>query len=299
MNRKAIIDENAAAVQTGNHVRFIDFRTSAVSDLERGIAAGELVLHYQPRVSLYDQRISGFEALVRWKHPRRGLLDPAHFIVIAEESSLIVPLGKWVLDEACRQMALWQPTLRPAHLLTISVNTSIKQLMQPLFVNDVCRILAETGLRPERLRLEIAERSIISNGEAAIVTLRRLAAMGIGLEVDDFGTGHSSCNYLRALPFDTLKIDKSFVNELGKRNDSSGIINSILRATGSLGIEVTAEGVEARHQLDRLTTLGCRHGQGYYFSRPLDAAGTKNLIDKDQTLDCSSFTEIGGMPTIW
>lgn len=253
----------------------------AASDLKRGIEDGELVLHYQPRVSLFDQKIIGFEALVRWNHPRHGLLEPGEFVPVAEETGLITPLGRWVLEAACRQMAAWHEAFPVDPSLTVSVNTSKKQLMQPRLIPDVRYILAETGLRPACLRLEIAERSIIVGSDAVFATLRNLSAMNVGLEVDDFGTGHSSCDYLRELPFNTLKIDTSFVKALGKPSDSSGIISAILRFAGSLGIDVTAEGVEARHQFDRLIDLGCRHGQGYYFSGPVDPAGATTLIQRE------------------
>lgn len=243
-------------------------RRDAGPDLKRGIEDGELVLHYQPRVSLFDRKIIGFEALVRWNHPRHGLLEPGEFIPVAEETGSIIPLGRWVLEAACRQMAAWHEVFPQNPLLTVSVNTSMKQLMQPRLVPDVRCVLAGTGLRPACLRLEIAERSVVAGSDAVFATLRQLSAMNIGLEVDDFGTGHSPCNYLRELPFNTLKIDTSFVKALGKSSDSSGIIGAILRFAGSLGIDVTAEGVEARHQFDTLTDLGCRHGQVITFQDP-------------------------------
>jgi EAL domain-containing protein (putative c-di-GMP-specific phosphodiesterase class I) len=274
MHQKSSISTRPALSPPGAH-------RDAASELKRSIEDGELVLHYQPRVSLFDRKIIGFEALVRWNHPRHGLLEPGEFIPVAEETSLINPLGRWVLEAACRQMAAWHESFPRSPLLTVSVNTSMKQLMQPDLIPDVRCILAETRLRPECLRLEITERSIIASSDAMFSTLRQLSAMNIGLEVDDFGTGYSSCNYLRELPFNTLKIDTSFVKALGRRSDSSGIISAILRFAGSLGIDVTAEGVEARHQFDRLTDLGCRHGQGYYFSGPVDPDGAATLIQRE------------------
>lgn len=274
MHQKSSINNRRVRSPLGVH-------RDAGSDFKRGIGDGELVLHYQPRVSFLDRKIIGFEALVRWNHPRHGLLGPGEFIPLAEETGLIVPLGRWVLEAACRQMAAWHEAFPQNRLLNVSVNTSMKQLMQPRLIPDVQRILAVTGLRPACLRLEIAERSIIAGIDAVFGTLRQLSAMNIGLEVDDFGTGHAPCNYLRELPLNTLKIDTSFVKALGKSSDSSGIISAILRFAGALGIDVTAEGVEARHQFDRLTDLGCRHGQGYYFSGPVNPDEARILIQRE------------------
>lgn len=247
------------------------------SDLERGIERGELMIHYQPKVSFGEHKIVGFEALVRWNHPLRGLLLPGEFIPLAEATGLIVPVGQFVLREACRQMASWHKTLhtRP---MTIGVNASSRYLTGPHLAADIRRVLAETGLVPGCLRFEIAERSIVADREAAIDALRRLFAMNIGVEIDDFGIGQHSRSYLREIQIDALKIHNLFIQELGGPNDSSEIIRAILRFVGSLGIDVAAEGVEARYQLDKLMALGCRQGQGYYFSRPLDAASATSLI---------------------
>jgi diguanylate cyclase (GGDEF)-like protein/PAS domain S-box-containing protein len=257
-------------------------RMEIEKDLKKAIEDNELVLHYQPKVSLIDQRITGFEALVRWNNPKRGMLYPSEFISVAEETGLIIPLGRWVLLEGCRQMAAWHKSVVVEPKLTISINISFRQLAGTGLVEDVERILAETGLDPKTLKLEMTESSIMENAQIAIATLRRFKELSIGLEIDDFGTGYSSLSYLRQLPFDTVKIDHSFVKELGTAEDTSEIIGTILQLARSLGMDVVAEGVETKDQLARLTEMGCSSGQGYYFSRPVDAERALRLIrDKD------------------
>jgi EAL domain-containing protein (putative c-di-GMP-specific phosphodiesterase class I) len=259
-------------------------RMEIEADLKRAVLAYEFVLHYQPKVSLVDQQITGFEALVRWNHPRRGLLYPGEFISVAEEIGLIVPLGRWVLHEVCRQMAAWHKSMLRARPLSISVNISFKQLAEAGLTSDVERILAETGLNPKDLKLEITESSIMENAQMAVVTLRRFKELNIGLEIDDFGTGYSSLSYLRQLPFDTMKIDRSFVQELGTTGDTSEIINTILQLARSLGMDVIAEGVETKDQMAKLTAMGCSSAQGYYFSKPVDAKTAQWLIGNKDTL---------------
>jgi predicted signal transduction protein with EAL and GGDEF domain len=257
-------------------------RMEIEADLKKAVKAHEFVLHYQPKVSLVDQRITGFEALVRWNHPRRGLLYPSEFIPVAEETGLIVPLGLWILHEACRQMAAWHKSMIGEPALSISVNISFKQLAEASLADDVERILTETGLDPATLKLEITESSIMENAQLAIATLRRFKELNISLEIDDFGTGYSSLSYLRQLPFDTVKIDRSFVKEMGTCDDTSEIIGTILQLARSLDMDVVAEGVETQDQLARLTAMGCRSGQGYYFSKPVDAERALRLVrDKD------------------
>ena len=265
-----------------------DMRDRAVArielekDMKKALACGEFVLYYQPKVSLTDQRITGFEALVRWKHPTRGILYPSEFIPVAEETGLIIPLGLWILREACRQMAAWHRSVVRKPVLSISVNISFRQLAEASLADDVARILAETGLDPTTLRLEMTESSIMENLRLAAETLERFKKMYIGLEIDDFGTGYSSLSYLRQLPFDTVKIDQSFVKELGSADDTSEIVRTIMRLATSLGMGVVAEGVETEDQLARLTAMGCSVAQGYYFSRPVDADRAHLLIlDKD------------------
>ena len=260
-------------------------RMEIEADLKKAINAHEFVLHYQPKVSLADQRITGFEALVRWNHPRRGLLYPSEFISVAEETGLIAPLGLWILHEACRQMAAWHKSMIRRRALSISVNISFKQLAEASLADDIERILAETGLDPATLTLEITESSIMENARMAIATLRRFKELNISLEIDDFGTGYSSLSYLRQLPFDTVKIDRSFVKEMGTSDDTSEIVSTILQLARSLNMDVVAEGVETKDQLARLTAMGCYSGQGYYFSKPVDAERARRLIRDKDTLE--------------
>jgi len=257
-------------------------RMEIEADLKKAVKAHEFVLHYQPKVSLVDQSITGFEALVRWNHPRRGLLYPSEFIPVAEDTGLIVPLGLWILHEASRQMAAWHKSMIHEFPLSISVNISFKQLAEASLADDVERILGETGLDPRSLKLEITESSIMENADLVMATLRRFKDLNISLEIDDFGTGYSSLSYLRQLPFDTVKIDRSFVKEIGTCDDTTEIIGTILQLARSLGMDVVAEGVETKDQLTRLAAMGCATAQGYYFSKPVDAERAQRLIrDKD------------------
>jgi Amt family ammonium transporter len=234
-------------------------------------------LHYQPIVSHADNRICGFEALVRWNHPERGLIPPGEFIPVAEGSDLIVRIGRWVLIEACRQMAEWQRRFTSVPALAISVNVSARQLTDSRLVEDVRFALAESGLNPGSLALEVTESSIMGNADQTLATLNRLKAMNVRLEIDDFGTGYSSLSYLQRLPFDSLKIDRSFVRGLGDDNGSLDIVRAILELAHSLRLKVIAEGVETEEQLSSLHELGCDFIQGFLFSRPISAAAAGEL----------------------
>ncbi len=254
-------------------------RLEIETELRKAIDNGQLVLHYQPQVSLTTQALTGFESLVRWKHPERGMIPPCEFIPVAEETDLIIPLGAWVLREACRQMASWQKRYSLDPPLTIAVNVSYKQLTDAGFLETVKNVLAETGLSPATVRLEMTESSVMTNPQESIDTLRRLKEIGLGLEIDDFGTGYSSLSYLSSLPFDTLKIDRSFVSELGVDGDRVEIVRSILELARSLSLDVIAEGVESKTQLQRLVALGCSRAQGYYFSKPVAADSVPALVE--------------------
>lgn len=245
--------------------------------LRKAIDAHQLVLHYQPIISLADNRICGFEALVRWNHPDRGLIPPGEFIPVAEASDLIVLLGRWVLIEACRQMAEWQRRLPSIAPLAISVNVSARQLTDSRLVEDVRFALAESGLKAESLALEVTESAIMGNADLTLATLNRLKAMNVRLEIDDFGTGYSSLSYLQRLPFDSLKIDRSFVRGLGDGNGSKDIVRAILELAHSLKLKVIAEGVETEEQQSSLDQLGCDFIQGFLFSKPIDAEAAEEL----------------------
>jgi diguanylate cyclase (GGDEF)-like protein/PAS domain S-box-containing protein len=258
----------------------VDTRFETETGLRKAIDEGQLVLHYQPIVSDGNGRIHGFEALVRWNHPERGLIPPGEFISIAEESDLILLVGRWVLREACLQAAEWRRRFAPD-------NVSSRQLSNPHLVEDVEAALKQAELKPECLELEMTESSIMGNAEQTLITLNRLKNMGVRLGIDDFGTGYSSLSYLQRLPFDTLKIDRSFVRELNAGKSSIDIVRAILELARSLKLEVIAEGVEIEQQLFRLRNLGCTYFQGFLFSRPVDAATAGSLYG--QTRDSGFF----------
>jgi diguanylate cyclase (GGDEF)-like protein/PAS domain S-box-containing protein len=247
------------------------------TDLRRAVENQEFQLYYQPIVSLRSQKITGFEALVRWQHPQRGLISPAEFIPIAEETGLIIPLGLWVLQEACHQMKTWQ-TQFSFTPLTISVNISGKQFSQGNLIEQVKRILQETSLDPLSLKLEITESTIMENAESATVMLLQLQGLGIGLSIDDFGTGYSSLGYLNRFPVDTLKIDRSFISSVDTNAEKMEIIRTIVSLAWNLGMDVVAEGVETTKQLAQLKSLQCESGQGYFFSKPVDKVMAAALI---------------------
>jgi diguanylate cyclase (GGDEF)-like protein/PAS domain S-box-containing protein len=254
-------------------------RLEIETNLRKAIDDGQLVLYYQPEISVTDQRVIGYEALVRWKHPERGLINPGEFIPVAEESDLIVLLGRWVLKEACRQMGEWQKSFILDPPLTISVNVSPRQLSDPGFVKELESILAQANLPPQYLKLEITESSIMVDPEVTIATLNELKRLQIGLQIDDFGTGYSSLSYLYRFPFDTLKIDRSFINEMATGGtENSQVIGTIIRLAQSLGMRVVAEGVETADQLKNLTALGCDLVQGFFFSKPISPQVTATVL---------------------
>ncbi|MEA5552599.1 EAL domain-containing protein [Anabaena cylindrica UHCC 0172] len=245
-------------------------------DLKMALTRNEFKLCYQPIVSLTNNQISGFEALIRWQHPTWGIIYPDKFIPLAEEKGLIIDIGFWVLQEACRQLCNWQqqsPEL--FNSLTVSVNVSSKQLALPLLVEQVKQVLEETGLQPHNLVIEITESAIIDNQVNANKTLEDLQNLGVRLYIDDFGTGYSSLSRLYELPLDVLKIDRSFVQKL---DCSSGnhIVQAIANLAHNLGLEVIAEGVETVEQMKKLQLIGCNQGQGYFFARPLE---THEIVD--------------------
>ncbi len=249
------------------------------TELRRSVHRGDFIMNYQPIVSLTNGGgIVGFEGLVRWQHPERGIVTPTNFIAIAEETGLIVPLGWWVVRESCKQTRLWQEQFPSEPPLWISVNMSGKLFMKSEMVDQLLGILEETGLEPKHLRIEVTENVIMDHADLAIRNLMELRALGVQLSIDDFGTGYSSLSYLQRFHYDQLKIDRSFVSQLGSPGGSRAIVETILNLANSLGIGVVAEGIETADQVDRLRKMQCPHGQGYWFSRPLTVPAAEELI---------------------
>jgi diguanylate cyclase (GGDEF)-like protein len=252
-------------------------RLQLETDLRFALERNELEVHYQPIVSLIEGRLCGFEALVRWRHPIRGLTSPGEFIPTAEETGLIIPIGKWVLLEACRQMAAWQIDFPQCEQLTISVNLSARQCMQPNLLGDVAEVLEQSNLPPERLKLEITENIVLENTERVAKILHELRTLGVQLGLDDFGMGYSALSYLQRFPFQTIKIDRTFVSGVHDMANAE-IIRAIVSLAGGLDMNVTAEGVETGEQLSRLKELACGFGQGFYFHRPLTRDDARAII---------------------
>lgn len=247
------------------------------TDLRRAVERREFILHYQPIVCLKTGKIAGFEALVRWLHPQRGLISPGLFIPVAEETGLINQIGTLVLREACHQLRLWQEQGIADHSLTVSVNLSVRQFAREDLIEQIDAALAESQLNPQNLKLEITESAIMDNSNSAAIILQELQKRHIQLSIDDFGTGYSSLSYLHRFPVDTLKVDRSFVQRLDE-NPHLGLIPAILSIAETLGMNAIAEGIETSLQLAQLQSFKCQFGQGYFFSKPLDAAKAQELI---------------------
>ncbi|GFK94063.1 Phytochrome-like protein cph2 [Fundidesulfovibrio magnetotacticus] len=248
------------------------------TDLRLAVERHELMLYYQPIVDIASGHIEGFEALVRWNHPRRGIVPPAEFIPVAEETGLIMVIGAWVLRSACRQLAQWLKLRPDGTPLSMSVNLSAKQFMSLDLVGEIKAILDETGIPPEALKLEITETKVMENAEFASRMLTHLKDLGVKISIDDFGTGYSSLAYLHRFPLDTLKIDRSFVGKMGDGQENSDIVGAIVGLAHNLGLEVVAEGVELPGQLDELHGLSCQLGQGYLFSKPVPPEEAEALL---------------------
>ena len=240
----------------------------------------ELKLHYQPIIDITTGKVTGVEALLRWNHPQHGAISPGEFIPVMEETGVITLIGQWVLKEACQQVRQWTPALPDGYPLKINVNLSARQLAQENLAKQVEEVLAETGLSPEALRLEITETAIMHNSQDAVQVLDALKALQIGLCIDDFGIGYSSLSRLQQLPVDILKIDRSFVQNIGPRGENTEIVRTIIDLSRSLGMGIVAEGVETKAQLEGLRALGCKSIQGFYFAKPLTADAALQFIQQ-------------------
>ncbi len=256
----------ASLQRVESNVRAVE-RQSIEENLRRALELKEFSLHYQPKVKLATGEITGAEALIRWTHPTRGPVSPAHFIPVGEDCGLILPIGQWVLREACKQARTWLDAGLP--LGTIAVNISSMEFRENNFLESVFTILGETGLDPKHLELELTESVSMKRAESAASVLKSLRTRGVRIAVDDFGTGYSSLSYLRKFPIDALKIDQSFVRQITSAPDDTTIVTAVISMGRSLNLRVVAEGVETREQLEFLRAHQCEEAQGYYFSRPV------------------------------
>ncbi|MBV9387161.1 MAG: EAL domain-containing protein [Chroococcidiopsidaceae cyanobacterium CP_BM_ER_R8_30] len=262
-------------------------------ELRQALQRGELRLHYQPIMDIATGRIAQIEALVRWEHPERGLLPPSEFISLAEDSELILPIGNWVLKEACHQMQEWQKLCHVGPALVVCVNLSMRQFQLPDLVEQVAHLLHETGLTPACLVLEITETTTMKDADATMRTLHQLKELGVKLAIDDFGTGYSSLNHLWRFPVDTLKIDRSFVNNLGREPGVEKIVHAVTAIAHALGMSVVAEGIETAEQLTNVRIAGADYGQGYYFLKPCHSNEMTKLIRLGALLQHEA-TELAG-----
>jgi diguanylate cyclase (GGDEF)-like protein/PAS domain S-box-containing protein len=262
--------------EKGMNVRAVE-RQSIEEDLRFALERNEFVVHYQPKIDLKTGGITGVEALVRWRHPKRGLVGPLRFISVAEDCGLILPIGKWVLRESCRQAKAWQDAGLPP--IEVAVNVSSVEFRNDDFPEGIATILRETGLEPCYLELELTESVLMQHAEFSVPLLKNLKTMGVRLAIDDFGTGYSSLSYLRQFPIDTLKVDQSFIHEINAETDEATIISAVINMGCRLKHRVIAEGVETAEQLAFLRAHGCDEGQGYYFGRPMPATQTAKLLE--------------------
>jgi diguanylate cyclase (GGDEF)-like protein/PAS domain S-box-containing protein len=248
------------------------------NDLRFGLKRQEFLLYYQPIISLTTGKINGFETLIRWQHPERGLILPSEFIPIAEDTGLIVPIGEWLLQESCRQLRTWQLQFPDRACFKISVNLASQQIKEPNLIEKLEQVLSETGLDGKFLRLELTESMLMDRGEKTIDIFSQIKKRKIQLSIDDFGTGYSSLSYLHRFPIDTLKIDRSFISRMSSDRENFEIVQTIITLAHALEIDVIAEGVETLDQLNRLKTLGCEFAQGYFFSKPMDCKSAESSI---------------------
>lgn len=286
MVRDADIAVHRAKAQGGSRCEIFDraMHVNAVgrlkleTDLRRAIEHSQFRLHYQPIVSLGDRHIIGFEALLRWQRPGIGLVPPGEFLAVAEETGLIVSIGRWAIREACRQMTEWSRMFPSTPPLTMAVNISAKQFAQPNLVSEIMQVLRDTGLDPGCLKLELTESLTMRDAEHTAAIVAELRGLGVRLSIDDFGTGYSSLSYLRRFAIETLKIDRSFVSGMSGNLECFEIVKTIMTLAHNLGMAVVAEGTETAEQVHQLESLACEYAQGYFFSRPVDAESVEQML---------------------
>lgn len=270
-------EENYVIFDQKMHIRAVT-RLQLETDLRFAIERNEFELFYQPIISLDTAALSGFEALVRWNHPQRGLVPPNEFIPISESTGLIIPMTVQILHAACSQVVKWQSRSNLAEPLSIAVNLSGKHFAHPALVEHIKTVIAETGINPESLKLELTESAVMDNAETAILMLKQIKETGVRVSIDDFGTGYSSLSYLHRFPIDLLKVDRSFVSAMEENTENGEIVRTVIALAKALNLKVVAEGIESIHQFHQLRILGCEYGQGYLFSKPLPVADIERLL---------------------
>ena len=278
-------EENYVIFDQRMHIRAVT-RLQLETDLRYAIERNEFELYYQPIISLDNASLVGFEALVRWNHPQRGLVPPNEFIPISENTGLIIPMTVQILNSACRQVAKWQRESETKKPLSIAVNLSGKHFGHPALVEQIKTVISETGIDPGMLKLELTESAVMENAETAILMLRQIKETGVQISIDDFGTGYSSLSYLHRFPIDLLKVDRSFVSAMEENTENGEIVRTVIALAKALNLKVVAEGIESIHQYHQLRVLGCEYGQGYLFSKPLPVADIERLLsDKNRWQD--------------
>ena len=250
------------------------------TDLRTAIERDELCMFYQPIINLDSMKIFGFESLIRWNHPTRGMVPPNEFIPVSEETGLIVPITLWILRTSCKQMVEWQRKNPANKNLIISVNLSGKHFAQKDLVDQIKTILDETEMNPAHLKLELTESAVMENAENVISMMKQIRDLGVQLSIDDFGTGYSSLSYLHRFPINTLKVDRSFVSAMEDGTENGEIVRTVFALAKTLRLDVVAEGIETIHQLHQLRILGCEYGQGYLFSRPGSGSRSRKVVDE-------------------
>ncbi|MEO7659370.1 MAG: EAL domain-containing protein, partial [Pyrinomonadaceae bacterium] len=270
--------ENYVIFDQKMHIRAVT-RLQLETDLRFAVERKEFELYYQPIISLDSASLSGFEALVRWNHPQRGLVPPNEFIPISESTGLIIPMTVQILQEACEQVVKWQSKVGSEKPLSVAVNLSGKHFGHPALVDQIKSVISETGISAASLKLELTESAVMDNAETAILMLKQIKETGVQISIDDFGTGYSSLSYLHRFPIDLLKIDRSFVSAMEENTENGEIVRTVIALAKALNLKVVAEGIESIHQFHQLRILGCEYGQGYLFSKPLPVADIERLLD--------------------